>query len=183
MWLSERCLCWVSLYHLQFPLVLWHNYFVAWCKLQKWIPGEPSSSNVHSQRTKPLPSPMPSLTWDCKARGVILFVFSEASPQYCVVKKYSVSCKGRINRTEHEWWSTEGGGIQALTGPSVKEKASHGRLLGSTVPTQHLPSGLLLLQGHHSLHSTELFPSGCISSYLRKSEWDQPRHPETSWNK
>lgn len=37
----------------------------------EWILGEPSSSNVHSLRTNPLPSSMPSLAWDCKAKGVI----------------------------------------------------------------------------------------------------------------
>lgn len=107
---------------------------------------------------------MPGLTWDCKAKGVI-YLYSPR-PALNILLSKNTQFPARADQTEVNMnGTTEGEGIQALAGPSVKEKAGRGRLSGSTVPTQHLPSGpLLLLQGHHPLHSTELLPRGCISS-------------------
>lgn len=106
-----------------------------------------------------------------------LFVFSAASSQYSIVKKYSVSCQGRKkSRSVHEWWSSEGVGIQALAGLSVKEKTGCGRSSGSASTESALQASSAARSLLTSQH--RIVPQWLDCFLPRKSEGEQLKHSE-----
>lgn len=102
--------------------------------------------------------------------------FSAASSQYSILKKYSVSCQGRKkSRSVHEWWSSEGVGIQALAGLSVK-KTGCGRSSGSASTESALQASSaarsLLISQHR------IVPQWLDCFLPRKSEGEQLKHSD-----